>query len=1491
MVDANRPWGVLQRFAAALRPLFMISLLLSLLLPTTVVHAVPAGTILSNTANINFDVGGIPVATVSNTVDITATGTTSGGPTPGVLLTKTASTTSVSIGDVLQYKLRFDNTGSGLNLTGVLITDTLPPGLRYKTGSTKIDGVSVSDPAISGNGSTLVFTLGNVSAGSIVDVRYVVEVTPGARDGKLTNTAILTANAGISSNRSDVSVQVKDELFSQEAFLEGRVIIDSCDPQGVTGLKGARIYLEDGTYVNTDAEGKWHIEGVKPGTHIVQLDTDSLPEEYEVVLCEDHTRHADTAFSQFVDVQGGTLWRADFYVRTKPEKVFFAPLKRMNFGFDKDEVRAEDEPLIQQIAEKVAGTDTSIFVDGHTDNIGSEEYNQDLSERRAENITKKLAEYGVNEDQVEVQAFGLGHPAADNGLLDGRATNRRVDVSRNPDGYDPLRKAQEKLAQSLEQKDLQKYDVNWLNKQNNQFSWVYPEETFNPVTPSARIGIKHRAEYKVQLFVNGEAVSALNYDGADKNTNGAIALSRWRGVDLQDGNNTLEAVLIHGSGKEIGRISRVLHFSGEAVKAEFVSDKSNLVADGKQSPVVAVRLTDKEGYPARPGTIGYFTVNDPYRTQESMDDQIEGRLIRSGRESKFFIGKDGIALLKLQPTTQTGEATVQVKLADNEYEDIRAWLTPGTREWIFVGLADAQVGEHMTSGNDAGLAAADLESGSYDENRVAFFAKGQIKGEWLLTAAYDTDKDKDQRFRQVIDPDTYYTLYGDNTAQAYDAASTEKLYLKMEKKDFYALFGDYDTGLNKTELGDYSRSITGLKSELRQDNWRTNFFAAETGQSYLRDEIRGDGTSGLYQLSRQDIVLNTDKITIETRDRFRSEKIISSEAMTRNIDYNIDVDSGTIYFRKAIPANDSQQNPVYIVAEYESESDGNEDITAGGRAAYHLSEDTYAGLTAIHEGTTGAEGDLTSFDASYELSETLIVKTEFATSEKEVGVNTLDGDAYLVEFTQDGEKLDASLYVREQDENFGLGQQNTGEGGTRKTGMDARYSISNEHSLNGEAYQEKDLVNNATRDVVDATYDYENNGTLTYIGARQAQDKYDTGEKYSSSQLLLGGSTSVLDKDLTLRADSEIVMSSDQEEGESSDFPNRLALGAEYRLTDAADLLAAQEFSWGDQEDYQGSSVGVRLRPWQGMETSTEFGKQTGEYGDRTFANMGMSQNWDIDDTWRMDFGMDRSQTLSETSTPQPIVSFNDDNTEDFTAYNIGIGYITDTKEWATRMENRHADTEEKTNLFMGYLQKLNEGLAMSVGVALSDSDRINDETYSSGDVRYSIAYRPVQSAWHYFNRLDYLWDDQEDPTSHFRSRRLVNNLMSNYKPDLINQFSFQYGIKYNLDNIDGDEYDGLVDLYGMEYRRNMPRFKRINWDIGTHAHALNSWETNTQNYSWGLSAGFSPQTNVWVSIGYNFEGFSDEDFSGSDYTAKGAYLKFRMKVDQESLRDLWAQN
>jgi opacity protein-like surface antigen len=66
----------------------------------------------------------------------------------------------------------------------------------------------------------------------------------------------------------------------------------------------------------------------------------------------------------------------------------------------------------------------------------------------------------------------------------------------------------------------------------------------------------------------------------------------------------------------------------------------------------------------------------------------------------------------------------------------------------------------------------------------------------------------------------------------------------------------------------------------------------------------------------------------------------------------------------------------------------------------------------------------------------------------------------------------------------------------------------------------------------------------------------------------------------------------------------------------------------------------------------------------------------------------------------------------------------------------------------------------------------------------------------------------------------------------------------------------------------------------------LRSHKVDQYEYSYGLSLGYSPVTNLWLSLGYNWDGFEDDDFSMSGYTAEGVYLKLRFKFDQQSVRD-----
>ena len=76
-------------------------------------------------------------------------------------------------------------------------------------------------------------------------------------------------------------------------------------------------------------------------------------------------------------------------------------------------------------------------------------------------------------------------------------------------------------------------------------------------------------------------------------------------------------------------------------------------------------------------------------------------------------------------------------------------------------------------------------------------------------------------------------------------------------------------------------------------------------------------------------------------------------------------------------------------------------------------------------------------------------------------------------------------------------------------------------------------------------------------------------------------------------------------------------------------------------------------------------------------------------------------------------------------------------------------------------------------------------------------------------------------------------------------------------------------------------------YDLGLHLAALHSWESDVMDYSVGLDVGVSFAKNIWVSLGYNFAGFRDADFSASRHTAQGPYLQIRIKADQDTFKDL----
>jgi OOP family OmpA-OmpF porin len=99
------------------------------------------------------------------------------------------------------------------------------------------------------------------------------------------------------------------------------------------------------------------------------------------------------------------------------------------FDFDQATLRSETMSTLQQVADVLLQyPELEIRVEGHTDDQGSEEYNQDLSNRRALAVYDFLVGQGIAPAQIRHAGFGESLPVAPNDTAEGRQRNRRVDL-------------------------------------------------------------------------------------------------------------------------------------------------------------------------------------------------------------------------------------------------------------------------------------------------------------------------------------------------------------------------------------------------------------------------------------------------------------------------------------------------------------------------------------------------------------------------------------------------------------------------------------------------------------------------------------------------------------------------------------------------------------------------------------------------------------------------------------------------------------------------------------------------------------------------------------------------------------------------------------------------------------------------------------------------------------------------------------------------------
>jgi hypothetical protein len=391
-----------------------------------------------------------------------------------------------------------------------------------------------------------------------------------------------------------------------------------------------------------------------------------------------------------------------------------------------------------------------------------------------------------------------------------------------------------------------------------------------------------------------------------------------------------------------------------------------------------------------------------------------------------------------------------------------------------------------------------------------------------------------------------------------------------------------------------------------------------------------------------------------------------------------------------------------------------------------------------------------------------------------------------------------------------------------------------------------------------------------------------SGDERVSDQAFVTASVDVWDGRMTLRGSSDASLGG---KDASTDYPARSILGVDYRLSGDTTLFAEYEHAEGDQLDTDMMRLGVRTRPWERTQVRSAINTQATEYGPRTFSNFGLTQGFTWKERWAFDVGIDQTNTLRgpdlEPINPNaPLASGS--LTEDFFAAFVGASYRKELWQMTSRLEHRNSDSEERWSSTTGWYREPIEGHAMSVSLQAFDSEQLlTDSTEAVG--RFAWAFRPDSSEWIVFDRFELKYDSRGDALNSFKSSRVVNNLHANWQLSPNFQLGVQYGARYVSSTFEDETYSGVSDMAGFDLRRQVTR----RFDVGVHGALLHSWESDVMDHSTGVDVGMTLMKNMWISLGYNFAGFRDDDFSGSRHTAQGPYLKIRIKADQDTFKDL----
>lgn len=1340
-----------------------------------------------------------------------------GGSTSGLFLEKTANRQVVELGEFLEYTVAVSN-GTGGALTRVNVGDDLPAGFEYVSGTARLDGGPLADPS-GAPGPHLEFDLGAMAVGARATLVYRVRVGPGTTLGDRTNRAQAAASAlggTVFSNTASAKVRVEPGVFPDRGVLIGKVFVDlDGDRRPDPGEPGIPM-------VRLLLEDGTFVVTDREGKYNLYglrarthvLRVDGSTLPAGAVLGTVSQRNAGDPWSMFVDLKKGELFRADFAEISGSQAVLDEVERR----------RKSDGPL-----------------------------------EGGALLEDRLDPTAVQPDRPDPRALPSAGMIGPSGPIPMEATPPRGDLLDDRNSNLP-----EKPVSPAPP------SVDSVASLSNEAGFVDLQEGDTLATPQGNVRVKGLLGTTLRLLLNGEVVPE-NRVGT-RSTVEASQLQVWEyiGVDFRPGENELVLEQVDPYGNVRETVRRKVLAPGAAGALKLVGPEQAPPADGRTPVRIEVLVTDERGLPVSARTAVTL------QADAGRWDVADGNPREPGVQVFVSGGRGEFPLL---PPVEPGTVRVQASsgLMQTRLDVV---FTTELRPLIVTGLVEGGVDFRRTTGGPVrpdrvgNLVEDELDrlgrtddAASRADVRGSFYMKGDLGNGYGITMAYDSQKEKDLRLFRDLQPDQYFPIYGDASVKGFDAVSTSPFYMRVDRERNYLLYGDFVTATPDAHqgLGTYYRSLTGGKLHLEGDGYRVNVFGTRDRQRQVVQEIPANGTSGPYPLNYRYPRVNSERVELVTRDRNQPSVVLQSQAMSRFTDYVVDFSTGGILFRRPVQSLDANLNPIYVRVTYEVDGGGPAAWVYGGDARFRVADGVTVGGTYASEDQAQDPYRLWSANLGLDLSENTRFTAEVAGSHR---LSLGSGTANRFELVHDGGPIRGRVFVGRTDPTFDNPTSILARGRS-ESGLKGTWTVDEDTRLMGEAIRSRDTTTGAELSGYQVGVERRlAEGLSLEVAYRRAIQKNGPAQPalVGVGNLDLSTVRARLSGQIPGAPEATAFLEYEQDVRDAS--KRALTVGGDYQFADRARVYARHEvistlggrYTMNEIQRNHQTVVGVDADYMDGGHVYSEYRVRDAISGRENEAAIGLRNSFEVAEGLRLNTSLER---LLAAPTGQ-----------DGMAVTGALEYTgsPDFKGTA-RLEYRNQGGQSYLLRTVGAAWRASEDFS----VLLRDvSDRSQGGTGSRAFERtqLGLAWRPRDGGpWNALARLERRFE-RDDLASQLRRNVALLSLAVNYQADGPLRVSAYYAGKLADEESSGIRSTTGAHMVGGRLVWELSQ----RWDIGlTGAKFFGSADQGDQ-HTLGLESGYMLRQDLWLSAGYNFVGFDDQDFSLENYTSQGPYVRLRFK-------------